>query len=260
MTQAIRLDNLTVVLHRPRYPENIGAVARAARNMGVSRLRVVDPERFEIQKVFKMATHGAADLVKAIELFSDLESALADFQYVAGTTARTGGQRQNLLSPRQLARNLIPISSNNRIALVFGPEDRGLTNAEIALCHALVRIPTADFSSLNLSQAVMVLLYELFVASLPTPAPYVPRLANRHELEGMYAQLETVLVEISFINADNPRYWVNTLRRFFNRLPLRAKEVQIIRGICRQIAWYGKKSFEAGQKSVEHDYETDPIR
>jgi len=145
----------------------------------------------------------------------------------------------------------VAVSERNRVALLFGPEDRGLTNEDIRHCHILVNIPTAGFSSLNLAQAVMVLCYEVFTASLEGKTDFVPRLATCNELEQMYRHLKEILVRISYINPENPDYWINGLRRFFNRLPLRAKEVNMIRGMCRQIDWYGRKSFEDGRGSAE---------
>jgi tRNA/rRNA methyltransferase len=132
------------------------------------------------------------------------------------------------------------------VGLLFGPEDRGLTNADMRLCHELVNIPTAEFSSLNLAQAVMVICYELRRFNQPKAKTFVPRLANRHELEGMYAQLKDVLVRISYIQPDNPDYFMNNIRHFGTRMKLRAKEVSIIRGICRQIDWYGRKCLQDG--------------
>jgi tRNA/rRNA methyltransferase len=130
--------------------------------------------------------------------------------------------------------------------LLFGPEDRGLTNEELRLCHALVNIPTAQFSSLNLAQAVMVLSYELFKASLPEPGTATPRLATRIELDGMYGQIKDILVRINYIQPENPDYWMNKIRHFFSRLQLRGGEVSIIRGICRQIQWYAGKCHQDG--------------
>jgi tRNA/rRNA methyltransferase len=110
-------------------------------------------------------------------------------------------------------------------------------------------IPTADFSSLNLAQAVMVVCWELFRCTLGEAAEFAPRRANRFELDAMYAQLKEVLMRICFINPDNPDYFMNNLRRFGTRMQLRAKEVQIVRGICRQIDWFGKRRYEEGLRS-----------
>ncbi|MCD6184403.1 MAG: RNA methyltransferase [Deltaproteobacteria bacterium] len=238
---SINLNNIAIVLQQPRYPENIGAAARAICNMGIKRLIVVNPENYDITKIRKLATHAASDIIQNIELHETLDQALAEFNYIAGATARTGGQRQVVSTPSILTEKLVPISANNTIAFLFGPEDRGLTNEEIRNCHLLVNIPTSTFSSLNLAQAVMVICYELFTASPETKKCFTPRLANRHELEGMYNKLKEILVKINYINAENPDYWMNKLRNFFNRLPLRAREVSVIRGICRQIEWYGKR-------------------
>lgn len=251
MPERIDLEHISIVLQKPRYPENIGAVARAMCNMGIRHLSVVNPEQCDLTRILKMATHVAFDIVEQMEVFQDLQTALSSAQYVVGTTARLGRQRQVIRSPAKLAEKLVPISRENRIAVVFGPEDRGLTNEDLRLCHALVNIPTAEFSSLNLAQAVMVVCYELFQAGEEEAHGHVPRLATRHELEGMYEQLKDVLVRISFINPENPDYWMNNLRRFFDRLPLRAREVSIIRGICRQIDWYAGKNYQDGLKAKD---------
>jgi tRNA/rRNA methyltransferase len=251
MTGRIYLNNISVVLHRTRYPENIGAAARALCNMGIRQLVLADPQNCDMDRILKMATHAATDVVEDMAVYKDLKEALAPYNYVVGTTARLGGQRQMIYTPSALARKLIPISKENRIAIVFGPEDRGLTNEDIRYCHMLVNIPTADFSSLNLAQAVMVMCYEIFNASLEEGPGFAPRLAARHELDGMYDQLREILVRISYINPENPDYWMNYLRHFFTRLELRAKEVSIIRGICRQINWYGKKCYEDGRRERE---------
>jgi tRNA/rRNA methyltransferase len=248
MPDRINLKHISIVLHRPRSPENIGAAARAMRNMGIDQLVVVDPHNCDLTRVCKMATHAALEVVEKMRVFDTLDEALAEYAFVAGTTARLGGQRKVITSPPTLAQKLISISDQNRIAILFGPEDRGLSNEDIRLCHTLVNIPTAEFSSLNLAQAVMIVCYELFRYTTKKPPDFVPRLASRHELDAMYAQLKEIMVQISFINPDNPDYFLNNFRHFFNRLPLRAKEVQIIRGICRQINWYGEKRYQDGLK------------
>ncbi|MGV8075609.1 MAG: RNA methyltransferase [Syntrophobacteraceae bacterium] len=234
----INLDNIAIVLHKPRYPENIGAAARAAKNMGIRRLIVSKPYNCDRDKILKMATHTAQDIVASMEFHDDLRDALAGFRYIVGTTARTGSHRQTVRSPRRLAEELIAVSQNNETAILFGPEDRGLTNQELKYCDAMVTIPTADFSSLNLAQAVMVISYEIFLACADEPKVFVPRLAERHEIEGMYDQLKVTLTRINFINHENPDHWMLNVRRFFSRVGLRARDVKIIRGICRQMDWY----------------------
>jgi tRNA/rRNA methyltransferase len=248
MSDRVDIDNISIVLLQPRYSENIGAAARAMRNMGFQQLVIVDPQNFDLSKALKLATHFASDIIENSKFYPDLKEALSPFNYVVGTTARLGGQRQVVCTPLTLARKLIPISVKNRIAILFGPEDKGLSNEDIRYCHALVNIPTTKFSSLNLAQSVMILCYEIFMAGQEANEEFTPRMANRYELDGMYDQLKDILVRISYINSENPDYWLNHFRRFFTRLQLRAKEVNVIRGLCRQVDWYGKKCYENGKK------------
>jgi tRNA/rRNA methyltransferase len=123
------------------------------------------------------------------------------------------------------------------VALLFGPENFGLTNEELAFCHTLVHIPAGTCSSLNLAQAVMVLAYEIFTAAGERPR-FAPRLANSQELSSMYAMLQETLVKINFISHQNPEHWMFNVRRLFARHGLLAREAQVIKGICRQIDWY----------------------
>ncbi len=212
--------------------------------MGIHRLVVVDPRDCDLTRVLKMSTHFAAHVVENMEVCGDLETALAPFHYVVGTTARVGGRRPTTRDPSKLAKELISISQDNRIALLFGPENTGLTNAELRLCQTIVTIPTAQFASLNLAQATMILCYEIFLAGREDIRDFAPRLASRQELEGMYAQLKETLMHINFINPENPDYWMGFVRRFFSRLDMRARDVKMIRGICRQIEWYGSKDLK----------------
>ncbi len=248
MTISIDPSRVAIVLKGTRHSENIGAAARAMHNMGLTRLLLVAPENLDREKALKLATHGAAPIFNNAPVLPDLRSALAPFGYVVGTTARRGGERQSVWTPERLAADLVAIAPRNRIAVLFGPEDRGLTNAELRLCHTLVTIPTADFSSLNLAQAVMILCYEIFRAGIgiEDAAPALPRLATRFEQDGMYTQLKEILVRICFIQPDNPDYWMNRLRHFFTRQQLRAADARIVRGICRQIDWYGEHRYREG--------------
>ncbi len=230
------LDNFCVVLYRPRYPENIGAAARCCRNMGIPRLIVVRPHRLEEERMLKMATHEAKDLIETMSVFDHLEEALAPFHYVVGTTARTGRQRRPTHTLRDLAERLVDLGLNNRIALLFGPENQGLTNSQLRLCQSLVTIPTAAFSSINLAQSVMIVCYEVFMASSPDKMTW-PRLATTEELEGMYRHLKEVFLAIGLDNPQNPEYWTTNARRILGRHGLRPRDVKLIRGFCRQVLW-----------------------
>jgi tRNA/rRNA methyltransferase len=234
----VKLENIAIVLNEPHYPENIGAAARAAKNMGISRLLLVNPIDCDLTRILRMATHNAEDVISEMEVFDSLEDALAPFQYVVGTTARVGSHRQSIKNPRQLATELVDITRKNQVAILFGTESRGLANEHIKHCDSLVTIPTADFTSINLGQSVMIMAYEILLASSEKKEAFVPRLATHRELEGMYDHLKETLTKINFINPENPDYWMMNLRRFFNRMHLRARDIQVIRGICRQVDWY----------------------
>jgi tRNA/rRNA methyltransferase len=238
MADRVNRDNVAIILVEPRLPENIGAVARAMNNMDIRRLIVVNPGNMDPERVMKMATSHSMDILENMKVHDDLRGALAPFRYIAGTTARVGAMRPALTTPKNLAKDLVSISKENDIAILFGPEDRGLSNDHLSFCHTIINIPTSEFSSLNLAQAVMIICYELFQATGKRSYKKKPRLANSFELEGMYDHLNNVLMKIGFLNPQNPERWMWNIRRFLSRLPLQAMEVRVIRGICRQIDWY----------------------
>ena len=236
-----KTKNISIVLYKPKYAGNIGSVARAAKNMGISNIMVVGSSGFDREEMQQRSTHLAADVLDQIQYFESIEEALGSFNYIVGTTARLGKARGPFIAPRAVAKDIADISQKNKVALLFGPEDTGLANEELRLCHAVVTIPTSrEFTSLNLSHAVMILCYEIFTASssATTTTEAIPKLALSSELEGMYGQIKTLLADIEFLNPENPDYWMMHLRRFFGRASLLSREVKIIRGICRQLAWY----------------------
>jgi len=239
-----KTDNITIILNKPKYSGNIGSAARCLKNMEIERLCVVGHKDPDLKTMQQMATHVAADIVDNIQYHENLQEALADFHYIVGTTARMGSKsaREPIIEPREMAMRFVDISQNNKIALVFGPEDRGLTNEELKYCHALVNIPTSDkLKSVNLSHAVMICCYEIFVACSEPVKRFSPRLATSAELEAMYGHLRKMFLNIEFINYENPEYWMMFIRRFFSRIKLYSKEVRIIRGICRHVERYAEK-------------------
>jgi tRNA/rRNA methyltransferase len=236
-----KTKNISIVLYKPKYAGNIGSVARAAKNMGISNIVVVGKADFDREEMQQRSTHLAADILDQIQYFEHIGEALGSFNYIVGTTARLGKARGPLFAPRAVAKDIADISQKNKVALLFGPEDTGLANEELRLCQAVVTIPTSrEFTSLNLSHAVMILCYEIFTASssATTVAEATPKLALSKELEGMYGQIKTLLADIEFLNPENPDYWMMHLRRFFARASLLSREIKIIRGICRQLEWY----------------------
>ncbi len=242
----VRLDNFCVILYEPHYSENIGAAARCCCNMGIPQLIVVRPCRPESEKMLKMATHEASALIETMPVFDSLEEALAPFHYVVGTTARTGRQRRPTHTLRGLAEKLVGLGIKDRIALLFGPENQGLTNSQLRLCQSLVTIPTAAFSSINLAQSVMIVCYEIFMAASNSKEVVRPRLATTRMLEGMYGHLKEVFLAIGLDNPQNPEYWTTNARRILGRLGLRPREVKLIRGFCRQVLWATKDKRHPG--------------
>lgn len=247
-TGTLCLENIGIVLVEPQIPENIGAAARAMFNMGIRNLSLVRPKNCELARILKTATGPSIDLIEEMEVFDRLLPAIGPYAYVVGTTARIGALRPAQTSPRRLARDLVPIAQHNRIAILFGPEDRGLSNEHLRYCHAIANVPTAGFSSLNLAQSVMIFCYEVFLASREPGVKAEPRLANKFELEGMYDHLRDALERIGFLDPQNPEHWMTNIRRFLSRVPLRAREVRVIRGVCRQIDWYAGQMETLGAK------------
>ncbi len=238
------LDSIAIVLVRPRVAENIGAAARVAFNMGINQIILVSDKKPPREPMAKMATHKAAHLIDNLPLFSSVEEALADFSIVVGTTARRGRHRFVQQTAREMVEKLVPQVNNNRVAILFGPEDTGLTNDDLKFCHMTSAIPTADFSSLNLAQAVAIHCYELHYAIIHqqkdlTPSP---ELASTFELESMYGHLEEALTRINFMDEISHNHWMSNIRNLLGRLRLTAKDANIIRGICKKFNLYQDNS------------------
>ncbi len=242
MQTKAKTENVTIVLNRPKYAGNVGFAARSARNMGIDKIFVVGGRELDVEEMKQVSTHVAAGIIDGIRYCNTLEEAVAGFTYVVGTTSRLGSARGPVVSPREMAAHLVELSQENEIALLFGPEDTGLSNDALRLCHMLVTIPTSEFKSLNLSHAIMIICYEIFVARTePSDRSHAPKLATVKETEAMYDQMKRLLAKIGFLNPQNPEYWMLHIRRFLSRTTLLAREVKIIRGICRQLDWYGEQ-------------------
>jgi len=243
MYEKARLENVTIVLKGPKYPGNIGSVARCAKNMGIEKIVVVGGADYDKEAMNRMSTHLAADVVENIDYHEDLREALAPFRYIVGTTARRGNTnlKRAIMDPREMAQRVAPIAENQEVALLFGPEDRGLTNSELKYCDMLVSIPTSKrMRSINLSHSVMIISYEVFTASNGSNWGFTPNIATSAEKEGMYDHVQEVLMKMNYIYPENPDYAMTSIRNLFSRLNLTAKDVKIIRGVCRQIDLYGR--------------------
>ncbi|MUM76581.1 TrmJ/YjtD family RNA methyltransferase [Pseudodesulfovibrio sp. F-1] len=238
------LDDLAVILFRPKYPENIGSVARACLNMGVTRLILVAPYNLDLDKARPLATSHARHILDTALVVDTLAEAVQGFTAVYGTTARTGGWRKGIMSPATLAGVVDErLRSGGRVALLFGPEDTGLTNDETSICSGLMTIPTSrEGTSLNLAQAVVVVLYECFKRALDAPftpdGPPEERATTVQEQEALFENLRETLLAIDFLKDDNPDYWMLPVRRFFAKINLRRNEFNLLMGVCRQVRWF----------------------
>jgi tRNA/rRNA methyltransferase len=238
------LTNVRVVLVRPRGAANIGAAARAMKNMGLRELVLVGPEPRHSFWSSAMAVH-AEDVLNDMRRCESLGAAVADCGLVIGTTSRiTGPYRAGAVSPRAAAPHIVAAAASGPVALVFGPEDHGLSNDDLSHCQQLIVIPTdVDYPSLNLAQAVMVCCYELFSAAPDARAgtdesAEPPPTAERLEL--MFRRLRSAFLSIGFLHADNPDHIMFAFRRLLGRACLDEREVRIFLALARQIEWFGR--------------------
>lgn len=239
------LGRVSIILLRPKYPENIGSAARAALNMGIGQLLVVGtpltPQALE--QAMKTATHHAAHLLEGIRYCDQLAEAVCNFALVVGATARRGRQRMPTARPSQLAELILPTLANGPVALLFGPEDTGLTNQDLAGCGLVVTIQTvAQFTSLNLAQAVAIFCYELHqgllrMEGLAEQGLYLPRTATEQELAAMFAAADLALQRLDQ-TADQALALTRLrhLRQAVNRCGLSAREAKLLKDTCRQLA------------------------
>ena len=231
--------NLRIVLVRPQYSGNIGAVARAMRNFSVRDLALVNPAPVQRTQAETMAVH-ARDVLDHMQIHTSVQSAIADCGLVVGTTCRTGLYREDSVTPRTLAPHILAMANSNRVALVFGCEDSGLSNDELRYCHRLMTIPTdAAYPSLNVAQAVLLCCYEVFlVTQEERPAPPARLLAVAEQQELMYEKLKHALLKVGFLHKDNPEHIMFAFRRILGRAGLEDRDVRILLGMARQIEWY----------------------
>ena len=198
------LSGSGLILVRPKYPENIGASARIAYNFGIERITMVAEEKPDQERMLKMATHKAAHLIHDLQLVKTTQKAAEPYHFIIGTTARQGKHRVLEQTPHGVMQELAPLAVDHRIALMFGPENSGLTNEDLDYCQFTSTIPTADFSSLNLAQAVAIHCYELSLAisrlevdSL-TPTPMTSLLFSRSlETSGEKSESPEMITKVS---------------------------------------------------------------
>jgi tRNA/rRNA methyltransferase len=236
----MNFDNLSVVLVEPRGPLNVGAVCRAMMNFGFSDLRLVNPQADHLDDEARRMAVKAGKILEEASLFPDLETALQDCHLAFGTTRRFGKYREDFLHPDQSAELLLPWTEKGRVALVFGREDKGLHTAELDLCQRLVTIPTEEsLPSMNLAQSVTLCLYEISRAAARALEKTGGRkkLASGKTLESMYGHMRRTLIDIGYLDPQNPDHILRTFRRIFGRAGLNDREVRILRGLWSRIDW-----------------------
>lgn len=234
------LDHIIIILHRPRDPVNIGGVVRAMKNMGVRRLRLVDPVAFDAYHITGIA-HRSDDILAAAEQYATLDEALADVGYVIGTTARQRSERPVRDDIRMLAGDWIARSAHTTVACVFGPEDTGLDNAALDRCHLVVSLPVdPTYASLNLAQAALLLMYELRMAALAqTDASTAAKSAFPPPTGAQYEQLfdstERALHAMEFFKPGRAEGVMRTLRALTFRAAPDQREIGLLTAIAREV-------------------------
>lgn len=236
------LDNIEVVMINTTHPGNIGAAARALKNMGLSRLVLVDPKEYPTSKATWRAA-GAVDVLDQVRVCTSLDEAIAGCRLVVGTSARERRIPWPLLTPRECGDLACAESAGGRVAILFGREDRGMTNEELQKCNYHVHIPSnPEYSALNISAAIQVIVYEIRMSAL-APADgsalhiddWDQKPAAPEMVELYFEHLQETLVQLNFLDRDNPRQTLTRLRRLYNRIRLDEMELSILRGMLTSV-------------------------
>lgn len=252
--------NLRIVLVHTTHPGNIGAVARAMKNMGLSELYLVSPKEHPSERAEWRASN-AQDVLAQAKVVSSIDEALAGCGLVVGTSARDRRIPWPLFNPRECGERAIAEAATHPVAILFGREDRGLTNEELQKCHYHVHIPAnEEYSSLNMAMAVQVICYELRMAALAAngklPASRAGVVdwdmppAKAEEMELFFGHLEQVMVEVGFHEPENPRQTLTRLRRMFNRIRMDKMELNILRGMLTAIQYSREQLLKKGSSKA----------
>ncbi|HTF85963.1 MAG TPA: tRNA (cytosine(32)/uridine(32)-2'-O)-methyltransferase TrmJ [Cellvibrio sp.] len=238
-------SNIRIVLVNTTHPGNIGGTARAMKNMGLKNLYLVEPKEFPSDKaVWRSA--GATDVLDNAVVVDTLDEAIAGCGLVVGTSARERRIPWPLLDPRECGESVWQEAGQHQVAVVFGREDRGLTNEELHKCNYHVHIPAnPEYSSLNLATAVQVVCYEIRMAYLMaaegktlTQHQWDMPPATAESLDAYYTHLEETLVSLGFLDPENPKQTMTRLRRLYNRVRLDQMELNILRGVLTSMQNY----------------------
>lgn len=245
------LDRLVVVLHRPRELVNVAMSVRAMKNMGLRRLRLVEPEEFDPHRIEGIA-HNTEDVVGAARHFGTLEEAVADVVRVVGTTARRRAHPREWSTPAEAAPDLLDRTAEGPVALVFGPEDRGLSNEELDLCHELLSIPAdPEHPSLNLAHAVLLVCWEIRRAAARRDAAEAPDLspgkdraappATAGELESFFGVWEEAMETVGFFHGIDPGPKMRSFRSLFRRADPDRRELGLLEAAAYEVIHYARR-------------------
>ena len=242
MPTAERQANIKIVLVNTAHPGNIGGAARAMKNMGLGQLCLVQPREYPAPRAVWRAA-GAREVLQHATVVDSVDEAIADCSLVIGTSARERRIPWPLINPRQCGERVWAEAESHKVALLFGREDRGLTNDELQKCHYHVHIPSnPQYSSLNLATAVQVLAYEIRMASLADKEGELPDLSEwdqplvtAEDLENFHSHLAETMAELDFYDPQNPKQLLTRMRRLFNRLRMDQMEVSILRGLLSTV-------------------------
>ena len=244
------LENVSIVLVHTMQPGNLGSAARAMKNMGLKRMKLVNPCNPGDEDCRKMAV-GAFDLIENAQIYKNLQDALADESVIIGTTSSRGRIRKmSLYTPREIAPTITDYASSQKVSILFGPERGGLSDDELAVCQYLVSIPASDdFPTLNLAQSVLILCYEI---ALRRPGSSHPRrkLVLESERRQMFEHVQETLVQIGFLSRSNPGHIMRSIKRLLSQAELTERDVQIVRGIMSQMEWYSKEGWKMDPDEV----------
>lgn len=241
-------ENIRIVLVNTSHPGNIGGVARAMKNMGLSQLYLVAPRDYPHEQAQWRAA-SAKDILDAAVVVPTLEDAIRDCQFVVGTSARERRIPWPLLDARQCAEQMAQASEREQVAVLFGREDRGLTNDELQVCNLHLNIPTSGaYSSLNLAMAVQIVAYELNMVisssslTVSKTEQWDSPFASQGDMEHFYKHLEETLIDVEFLDPAAPRQLMSRLRRLYSRIRLDEMELNILRGVLAETQKWVKRA------------------
>ena len=243
--------SIIIVLHEPQDLVNIAHVVRAMKNFGFRDLRLVAPREYEAHRIEGIA-HQTHDLLRRVVLYESLEPAIADCVHVVGLTARGRSAKRNLQRPRGAADEILQAAEAGPVALLFGREDKGLSNEDLDRCHRIVTIPTdPGYASLNLAHAIVVMLYELALARGDEERAFkAPRrqagAATVEEIERLFVDAEQALQAIEFFKVRDREHIMRTVREIVHRVPLDEREAKLLRAMAIEVVKYRDRLARSG--------------